>query len=453
MNRALFGTSGVRGVVNQDLTPELCKNVGSALGTLLPAGAAVCLGTDSRLSRELIRAAVTEGLLDVGVNVAQAGIVPTPALALLTREMNFAAGVMITASHNPPEFNGIKLFNHNSIGYSRSQEEEVEKVYYSGSFRTGRAGAVEHFPHMKDRYIEFIKALVSGWDFNFGLKLLIDPGNGAASGLASDIFKQLGFTVFTINDAPDGRFPGRSPEPKEDTLQGTIKFLRQKNADLAICFDGDADRVVFCDQKGFLGFNEMIAFISRAAIKSSGKQSIATTIESGMLLDLAIKDLGGKVIRGKVGDVYAAHLAQDNDAALGVESVGVYILPQAGYYPESIFAALTLLGSIRHPSDIRSFLATLPPLFYFKDKISCANENKANIMANVRQQADKLGAASLNDLDGLRFEFTEGWLLIRASGTEPAIRVLAEAGNQSYARSLLNMGLSVLKDAAKGVTS
>ncbi|MFA5063946.1 MAG: hypothetical protein WC566_00580 [Dehalococcoidia bacterium] len=449
---ALFGTSGIRGVVNQDLTPELCKNVGSALGTLLPAGAKVCLGMDSRLSRELIRAAVTEGLLGAGANVAQAGIVPTPALALLTREMNFNAGVMITASHNPPEFNGIKLFNHDAIGYGRAQEEEVEKIYYSGSFRTGRAGAVTHFPHMKDRYIEFIKALVGGWDFNLDMKLLVDPGNGAAAGLAGDIFKQLGFTVFTINDTPDGRFPGRSPEPKEETLQKTIKFLRQKNADLAICFDGDADRVVFCDQTGFLGFNEMIAFISRAAVKSSGKQLIATTVESGMLLDLAIKDLGGKVIRGKVGDVYAAHLAQDNDAALGVESVGVYILPQAGFYPESIFAALTLLRSIKHVSDIRSFLATLPPLFFLKDKLACANENKSNVMAKVRQQSDKLSAASLNDLDGLRFEFAEGWLLIRASGTEPAIRVLAEASSQQHARSLLNMALSVLKDAAKGLT-
>ena len=229
---------------------------------------------------------------------------------------------------------------------------------------------------MKDRYIEFIKALVSGWDFNFGLKLLVDPGNGAASGIASDIFRQLGFTVVTINDTPDGRFPGRSPEPKEDTLQETIKFLRQKNADLAICFDGDADRVVFCDQKGFIGFNEMIAFISRSAIKSSGKQIVATTVESGILLDLAIKDLGGKVIRGRVGDVYAAHLARDNDAALGVESVGVYILPQAGYYPDSIFAALTLLGSITQASDIRSFLATLPPLFFLKDKMPAPTKKR-----------------------------------------------------------------------------
>ena len=436
-------------MVNQDLTPELCKNVGRALGTLLPSGAAVCLGTDSRLSRELIKSAVTEGLTETGINVAQPGILPTPALALLTREVGFGAGVMITASHNPPEFNGIKLFNADAIGYSRVQEEQVEQIYYSGLFRSGKTGAVEQVPLMKDKYFAFIRALTAGWNFNYGLKLMIDPGNGAAAGFASELFRQLGFTVIPVNDVPDGRFPGRSSEPKEDTLQATIKFLRQKNADLAICFDGDADRVVFCDQQGFIGFNEMIAFISRIAIQSSGKLTVATTVETGMLLDLAVRDLGGSVIRGRVGDVYAAHLARDNDAALGVESVGVYILPQAGYYPDSIFAALTLLGSIRQAADIRSFLNTLPPLHFYKDKVACPNENKAVATELVSKKALSLKASRLNNLDGLRFEFDEGWMLIRASGTEPAIRVLAEAGSRTFARSLLNRGMVIVQEAVK----
>ncbi len=453
MNKPLFSTSGVRGVVNQDLTPELCKNVGRALGTLLPAGAAVCLATDSRLSRELIKHAVSEGLLETGLNVADIEIAPTPALAMLTREMGFDAGIMITASHNPPEYNGIKLFNRDSIGYSRAQEEEVEQVYYGGQFRAGKIGAVEQVPLMKDKYFAFIKALTAGWNFNYGLKLMIDPGNGAAAGFASELFRQLGFTVIPVNDVPDGRFPGRSSEPKEDTLQETIKFLRQKNADLAICFDGDADRVVFCDRQGFIGFNEMIAFISRIAVQSSGKLTVATTVETGMLLDLAVRDMGGRVIRGRVGDVYAAHLARENDAALGVESVGVYILPAAGYYPDSIFAALTLLGAIRQVADIREFLASLPPLHFYKDKVACSNDIKAAVMQQVGQQSASLKASAVNGLDGLRFEFEGAWMLIRASGTEPAIRVLAEAQGQAYARSLLSRGIVIVQDAIKKVSA
>ena len=436
-------------MVNQDLTPELCENVGRSLGALLPAGAAVCLGTDSRLSRELISASVTEGLTSAGINVALLGIVPTPALALLTREEGFDAGVMITASHNPPEFNGIKLFNSDAIGYSRAQEEQVEQVYYSGQFHAGKMGTAEQVPLMKDKYFAFIRALTAGWNFNYGLKIMIDPGNGAAAGFASELFRQLGFTVIPVNDVPDGRFPGRNPEPKEDTLQETIKFLRQKNADLAICFDGDADRVVFCDQQGFIGFNEMIAFISRIAMQASGKLTVATTVETGMLLDLAVRDMGGRTIRGRVGDVYAAHLARDNDAALGVESVGVYILPKAGFYPDSIFAALLLLSSIRQAADIRSFLSTLPPLHFYKDKLACPNPNKAAAMERVNKQTASLKASSLNNLDGLRLEFAEGWMLIRASGTEPAIRVLAESGSRTFARSLLNRGMVIVQEAIK----
>ena len=451
MNKPLFGTSGVRGVVNQDLTTDLCKGVGRALGTILPPDSSVCLATDSRLSRELIKNSVIAGLLECGMNVADIEIAPTPALALLTREMGFDAGVMITASHNPPEFNGIKLFNADSIGFDRQQEEQIEAIYHSGKFRTGKTGTLEKVPRMKAKYFDYIQSCLPGCDFNRSLKLMIDPGNGAAAGFAIDVFKKLGFNVIPINDTPDGRFPGRNPEPKEDTLKETIAFLRQKNADLAVCFDGDADRVVFCDQKGFLGFNEMIAFIARHLIKTTGKKIVATTVETGTLLDLAIADVGGKVIRGKVGDVYVAHLARDNDAALGVESVGVYIIPQVGYYPDSIFAAITLLAAIREVGEIRDFLNTIPGLFFFKDKLVCPNELKAVVMAKVQQKTQTLQPSAVNDLDGLRLQFDEAWMLIRASGTEPAIRVLAESKDAGLTARLLSKGLTLVKETIEGV--
>ncbi len=418
---------------------------------MLPPDCSVCLATDSRLSRELIKNSVIAGLLECGMNVADIEIAPTPALALLTREMGFDAGVMITASHNPPEFNGIKLFNADSIGFDRQQEEQVEAIYYSGNFRTGKTGTLEKIPRMKAKYFDFIQSCLPGFNFNRNLKLMVDPGNGAAAGFAVDVFKKLGFNVIPINDTPDGRFPGRNPEPKEDTLKETIAFLRQKNADLAICFDGDADRVVFCDQKGFLGFNEMIAFIARHLIKTTGKKIVATTVETGTLLDLAIADIGGKVLRGKVGDVNAAHLARDNDAALGVESVGVYIIPQVGYYPDSIFAAITLLAAIKEVGEIRNFLATIPGLFFSKDKLACPNELKSAVMVKVQQKTETLQPSAINDLDGLRLEFGEAWMLIRASGTEPAIRILAESKDAGLTARLISQGLTLVKETIEGV--
>jgi len=443
--RRLFGTSGIRGVVNQDLSPDFCRQVALAIGTTLPPASTVCIATDTRISRDMIKEAVTAGLLSCSINVVDLGILPTPALALLTRESGFAAGVMVTASHNPPEFNGIKLFTENSLGYSQAQEAEIEKVYFEQKFRQGKRGTSEQAQDMKQRYLSFIKGKLSLPGFNHQLKVVVDPGNGAASKFASDIFVQMGLDVIPVNDEPNGLFPGRSPEPKADTLQGTVNFLRQHNADLAICFDGDADRVVFCDKEGFLGFNEPIAFISRLAVKRTGKKKIATTVETGTLLDLAVRDLEVEVVRGRVGDVAVAHLAQELDAALGVEQVGVYIIPEAGYYPDSIFASLILLSQLSDAGEIRQFFQGIPRLFFEKAKVFCPDELKELAMAQVREKAHLFAPNEINTLDGLRLEFPNSWMLIRASGTEPAIRVISEATSQTQTNELISKGKKLVQ--------
>jgi phosphoglucosamine mutase len=443
--RRLFGTSGIRGVVNQDLSPGFCRRVALAIGTTLPQSSTVCIATDTRVSRDVIKDAIITGLLSCGVNVVDLGILPTPALALLTRESGFAAGIMVTASHNPPEFNGIKLFSESSSGYSGAQEAEIESIYFEQRFRYGKMGTTTRVDHLKSRYTSFVKDKLSQSSLNRHLKVVVDPGNGAASKFASDIFVQMGFDVLPVNDEPDGSFPGRSPEPKEDTLQGTISFLRQHNADLAICFDGDADRVVFCDKEGFLGFNEPIAFISRLAVKKTGKKKVATTVETGTLLDLAVKDLGVEVARGRVGDVPVAHLAQQLDAALGVEQVGVYIMPEVGYYPDSIFASLFLLSQISDAEEIRQFFQGMPGLSFEKAKVSCPNELKESVMARVQEQAHLFAPDGINTLDGVRLGFADSWMLIRPSGTEPVIRVISESMSQKQTAELMNRGRKLVE--------
>jgi phosphoglucosamine mutase len=443
--KRLFGTSGIRGVVNQDLSPDFCRRVASAIGTTLPQSSTVCIATDTRVSRDVIKEAIATGLLSCGINVVDLGILPTPALALLTRESRFAAGVMVTASHNPPEFNGIKLFTESSLGYSQAQEAEIEKIFFEKQFRRGKKGTLEQAQDMKQRYLSFIKGKLSLPGFNQHLKVVVDPGNGAASRFASEIFVQMGFDVLPVNDEPDGLFPGRSPEPKEDTLQGTISFLRQHNADLAICFDGDADRVVFCDKEGFLGFNEPVAFISRLAVKKTGKKKVATTVETGTLLDLAVKDLGAEVVRGKVGDAAVAHLARQLDAALGVEQVGVYIMPEAGYYPDSIFASLFLLGQLSDAREIRQSFQGIPRLFFKKAKVPCPSELKQSIMARVKEKAHILAPDEINSLDGLRLQFADSWMLIRPSGTESVIRVISESMSQKKTDELMNKGKKLVQ--------
>jgi phosphomannomutase/phosphoglucomutase len=306
---------------------------------------------------------------------------------------------------------------------------------------------------MKQRYPSFIKGKLSRLGFNHHLKVVVDPGNGAASKFATDIFVQMGLDVIPVNDEPNGLFPGRSPEPKADTLQGTVDFLRQHNADLAICFDGDADRVVFCDKEGFLGFNEPIAFISRLAVTRTAKKRIATTVETGTLLDLAVKDLGVEVVRGRVGDVAVAHLTQELDAALGVEQVGVYIIPEAGYYPDSIFASLFLLSQLSDAGEIRQYFQDMPRLFFEKAKVFCPDELKESVIAQVQEKAHLFAPdetpIKIGTLDGLRLEFSGSWILIRASGTEPVIRIISESTSQTQTDEIIRKGKKLVQGLAE----
>lgn len=451
LRTSLFGTSGIRGVVNADLTLELCREVGQAVGTALPLDSRVCVATDTRLSREAVESAVISGLLSSGIDVNSFGVLPTPALAFLTREMGFDTGVMITASHNPPEFNGIKLFNRNSIGYSKTQEAEIERTYSERKFRAGCPGTLNRSQGIEERYFQFILDRFSSRSFNRRLRIVVDPGNGAASGFVSRLFAELGLKVIPLNDTPDGLFPGRNPEPREDTLYHTVEFLREVDADLAVCFDGDADRVVFCDREGFCGFNQTIAFISRLVIEECGKREVVSTVETGRLLDLAIKDLGARVVRGKVGDANVAYLAREIDAAIGVEPVGVYIIPSAGYYPDSIFATLILLSRIREVAEIRDFFRKVPQLFFEKRRIPCPRQFQEAVMSGVTENALLFQARDINTLDGVRLEFEDSWMLIRASGTEPVIRLMAESASIARNRELLDKGVQQVELLVEGV--
>jgi phosphomannomutase len=184
------------------------------------------------------------------------------------------------------------------------------------------------------------------------------------------------------------------------------------------------------------------AFISRLAVKRTGKKKIATTVETGTLLDLAVKDLGVEVVRGRVGDVAVAHLVQELNAALGVEQVGVYIIPEVGYYPDSIFASLILLSQLSDAGEIRRYFQDIPRLFFEKAKVFCPNELKELVMAQVKEKAHLFVPneipIKIGTLDGLRLEFPDSWMLIRASGTEPVIRVISESTSQTQTDELIS---------------
>jgi len=445
----LFGTSGIRGVVGNDLNYELLWNVGRAIATSLRPAARVLIATDSRESRDFVKAAVSMGLIASGANVIDAGILPTPVLAFATVDMGMDLGIMITASHNPPEYNGVKLFTAEGIGYSSAQENEIERIYAGKDFLNGLSSTFKREDGIETRYTNYLLSALKLNKSAPRFRIAVDPGNGAAAGIAGEIFTAFGYSVFPINDTPDGTFPGRSPEPKKDTLEKTYQYLKDNNLDIGICFDGDADRVVFIDKQGFIGFTESVAFLSALAVKRSGKKKVAATGETGKFLDNALADSGVEVVRGKVGDVHVAYLAQEIDAAIGVEPVGVYILPELGLYPNSIAAALILLSSIKDISEIREFINRIPPLYLAQRKISCANDKKEALKKLIIAKAHFFGSGTANILDGLRMDFGSSWILVRPSGTEPVFRIIAESASEVETEKLLDNASATLRKLAE----
>ena len=431
-----FGTSGIRGVVGQGITEDGCWCAGRALGTLLGQGARVCLGRDTRLSGPAVAGWVVRGLLESGMDVVDFGIIPTPALAALTRAGGYAAGVMLTASHNPPEYNGIKLFDGEGVGFSRIREQRIEELVARRDFSSGH-GCFTYDCSALEGYLATLPPGVVRAAVAAKVPLLLDPGNGAAAGFARTVFERLGLPVKAVNDEPDGNFPGRGPEPAACTLCQTCEAFETSGARLCACYDGDADRVVFCDPAGFIGLDEMVAFVASMYLRGRTRGTLATTVETGLLPDLALRRVGGRVVRGQVGDVAVAHLVREVDAALGAETVGVYIFPEQGLYPDSLLATLHVCAMLGEGASIRGFVNSLPRLHLTRRKVDCPNSLKSSIMSRAAQllpDALHLPAqGTLNTTDGLRIEMPDAWVLVRPSGTEPVVRVSAEAVDQKQA--------------------
>ncbi len=442
-DRRLFGSNGIRGIAGTEIPIEMVLDLGRALGSTLAVGANVCIGHDARATADAFRQAFARGLNDAGVDAVFLGRLPTPALAGTTALGGYDAGVMITASHNPPEYNGIKVYRPDGMGYGPVEQRAVEAAYFARDFRSG-AGMTDMDEGALDAYRAFILRQAAG--LRTKLRVVVDAGNGAMAGFATRLFAEAGVDVVPLHDTPKA-IPDRDAEPKPATLAETVRHVAETGADLAVCFDGDADRVVFCDRRGFLGFNEMIGFIARERLKDSPTKRVATTVETGRLVDLAVADVGGEVLRGVVGDVSVAHLTNDAACALGVEQVGHYIHPRIGYYPDTLYTALFLMSRIGTAQDIRDFYATIPRLYYEKAGFDCPNDRMAAVTDYLAQRADRFGAREVNLLDGVRLELDDAWVLLRASGTQPLIRVIVEAESEARLQALLRAGSALVTEA------
>ena len=432
----LFGSSGVRGVVNKDFTPELAAEIGMAVGTR--AKCAV-VGMDSRTSGPMIAAAVSSGLMAAGCDVFEAGLVTTPTLAEAARTMN--CGVMVTASHNPPEYAGIKLWNPDGSGFGMSQSAAVEKLLESKKFKLkswDQVGKKHVLPEAIDTHAYRILSGVG----TSKLKVVVDCANGPASTITPIVLQKMGCKVITLNSNPDGHFPGRPPEPIEENLTDLKNAVVSMKADLGIAHDGDADRMVAIDDKGmFLGGDQLLALFA----KRFAKKKVVVTVDTSMAIDDYID---AKIIRTRVGDVFVSEEVKKSKAEFGGEPSGTWIFPDQSYCPDGILAAARLV-EMASKKKLSELTSKIPRYQMLRGAVSYNSKFKEMVLRNLDKAMRALKCDELITLDGYRLQYEDGWALVRASGTEPKIRLLAEARTEKRAGNIMSTIDNIVKAACK----
>jgi len=444
-NKKLFGTSGIRGKLNDEITAELALNVGKSLATYLGGAGDVVVGYDTRTSNEMLENAICAGLLESGCNVLKLKMVPTPLVGYAVAKLDADAGIMITASHNPSQYNGIKVWNKNGMAYTPSQEEKLEEIYYSKDFINvswENIGNTHLIEEIKEDYINELLNIV---DIKPGLKVVVDPASGAGSELSPIILRRAGCEVITLNSQVDGFFPGRNPEPNEKNLKDLMKVVVAVGADIGIAHDGDADRIMAVDEKGRISdFDKLLAIVSR---EFGGK--IITTVDAGSCIDDALKSVGGEVVRTKVGDVSVAEAILKENASFGGEPSGTWLHPDFCMCPDGILSGLRITEIVSKNGPLSKLLDDIPDYPNLREKIICSEEDKLKVMENIEnlltETFDKI--ANVNTIDGVRLAFEdESWVLIRPSGTENFVRVTIEAKDSKQVEFIKDTCVKLIKD-------
>ena len=426
----LFGSSGIRAVFDKNLE-ETAVRVADAVGKL---HCRVIVGKDTRNSGDAMKQAVISGLMSSNALIFDAGMVSTPTLAYATRE--FDAGIMITASHNPPEYNGLKLLNPDGSSFGTLQQKVLESMLTSApsaASPSASAGQVSAYGGAVEKHIA---AIIADFPEKLNIKVVVDAGGGAASEITPLLLSRMGCEVVKLNCTPTGDFP-RVSEPGEENLKELCARVKETNARLGIAHDGDADRMMAVDEQGrFVSGDKLLAIF----IKALGVKDAVTTLDASMVLD----ELGVKLRRTKIGDTWVSEELR-NGGDFGGETAGAWIFPRKSLCPDGIYAAASIasIAAKNRLSSLADAIAVYP--------LKRASVDAQNVsLERLQKILESLKPREFSNRDGFRLQFREGWLLVRPSGTEPKIRITAEAKTEKTAALLYNWGTEAVKKAAGG---
>ncbi|HET9009340.1 MAG TPA: phosphoglucosamine mutase [Nitrosarchaeum sp.] len=440
-----FGTNGIRGVFSEDFTLEFVHDMTLAIATYFKEGP-ILVGYDGRESSPIIAKVVCSALNYVGLDCNNAGLVPTPCLEYAVKKLGYSGGIMITASHNPPQYNGIKPAAKDGVEISREDELIIEDIFLKKNWiknppKWGITGKEER---AIDVYIHGIISQVDSQKIKSkNLKVVLDLGNGAQAVTAPVFCKSLGCETFLINEKIDGSFPGRGSEPTPQNLSDLSKTVKQTNADLGIAFDGDGDRSIFCDNNGEILTGDKSALVLTKFILQKNPDSIVVTcLNSGSNIELVASKFNSRVIRTKVGSVEVSRKMVPTNALIGFEENGGFMFGKHNQVRDGCMTLALMLDLLaKSEKTLSEEISSLPPSFTTKDKVACSQEDSKKLIQLLKEEFP-----NSDTTDGIKIaENSKNWVMIRPSGTEPIIRIYGEAENQQKLDTLMSQYLQKVK--------
>lgn len=437
----LFGTNGIRGVFGKDLSLDFLVNISRSLAAYYKKGP-ILIGRDGRNSNNIMFNIVTAALNSDGLDTVDAGILPTPCLQYATKRNEFNGGIMITASHNPPEYNGVKPIANDGVELPRQDESVVEQIFANKTFITsGIVGQNFKEEMIIDRYIDDVLALVDVDRIKKRkFKVTMDLGNGVQALVAPLLAKKLGCTVITVNGTIDGDFPGRGSEPTPSNLSLMSFVAKETNSDIGAAFDGDGDRSIFCDEKGIVSWGDKTGTLlaKYLILTKHPKAKIVCPINTTHILTKVAQDNGSEIIHTKVGSVEVSREMVKQGAIIGMEENGGFmygVLNQVRDGALTTALMLDLLAS--EEKGLSAILSSLPKVYQYKSKFECSQMGLIQkVIDSVKNHGSPM---KIETLDGVKIWFDEeSWLMLRPSGTEPLIRIYGESTDEQLINSKVN---------------
>lgn len=444
----IFRAYDIRGVFGEQLTEEAAAILGVAFGSFLGENREVVVGRDVRLSGEALRNALVSGLV-CSCDVTDISVVPTPLLYFATNRLKKDAGIMITASHNPPEWNGFKLFKQKGCIYG-NEMARIKQIARTVDFKEfeRKPRKIVTYEGILREYMDFVldKIGVEG-----ELRIVADTANGVCGLLVPSLFKQLECDILTLNEKPDGRFPAHLPEPKEETLGELRKEVLENEADFGVGYDGDGDRAVFVDDEGKIIPGDLVLLIFAKDVLGRRKgRKVVYELSCSMAVEEFVKEYGGVPIVARVGHVFIMDRMIAEDAVFGGETSGHFYFPELYGMDDAIFASLRmaeiLSKSGKKLSEIVDSLPRYPSVY--ERIFDCADDLKFGVIEKLKARFKDHGLEFL-DVDGVKLLDEDGWVLLRPSNTEPVIRVSAEAKTEAKLKELYDFAVKELKQVMK----